>query len=275
MVAQLHILPTLPVVRDRLRRTMENPQSSIKDVGAIVGADPVLTARLLQAVDWRRTIFANKVPGVGKAISVLGFEALRQLVQTQEILDVPQTDALKGGTFPIKNLWLHSVATAIAAQTIATHSSYPDPDECFIAGLLHDIGKLVLQQLFPDRFYGLIAEAQRAQTTLYQCEVESRRASHAVLGRLLAEAWGLPPKIVEAIGWHHTPQLAELHPKIVAVTHMADILARALGWGSGGDPYVPPLKPAALNALNLRTAQVEQVMTAIEAEYPRAAASLR
>lgn len=236
MVAQLHMLPTLPMVRDRLTRTMENPQSSIKDVSAIIGADPVLTARLLQTVDWRRTIFANKVPSVGKAVSVLGFEALRGLAQSQEILNVPQTDALSGGRFPLKNLWLHSLATAIAAQAIATHTSYPEPDECFIAGLLHDIGKLVLQYLFRDRFYGLIAEAQQHKTTFYQCEVESHRASHAVLGRLLAEQWDLPPKIVEAIGWHHTPQLAELHPKIVAVTHMADILARALGWGSGVIP---------------------------------------
>lgn len=270
-VSHLSTLPTLPLVRERVITVMDDPQSTVRDVSAVVGIDPILTARLLQAVDWRRAIFGDRIPTVYKALSAAGFESLRRLVQTQPLLTVAPSH---GGGFDLRELWLHSVATAVAARAIAAQSNYPDPDECYVAGLLHDIGKVVLQQLEPDRFYGTITTAGELHTTFYQCEVENGRPSHAVIGQFLVEAWALPPKVIEVVWRHHTPQLAESFQKIVSVVHVADSFARALGLGSGGDPYVPPLKPAGLSALALRPTQVEAMLNEIETEFPRIAAPL-
>lgn len=268
------MLPTLPLVRDRVAKIMENPQSSIKDVSAAIAVDPIMTARLLQAVDWRRSIFNDKVPTVSRAVTVMGFEAVRRVVVSQEVFTASDLSAA-GAPFPLRDLWLHAVGAAIAGRTLATHIGYPEPDECYIAGLLHDIGKLILWRLFPERFTSLIEEARRLRSTFYGCEVESGAASHAVIGRMLVEQWDLPPRIVESVGLHHTPNLAEAHTKIVAVTHAADILAHALGYGFGGDPFVPPPKPAGIAALGLRATQIEAVMLEIEREYPKAAALVR
>lgn len=274
VISQLRTLPTWPLIHRRVAAMMENPQTSVRDVAAVINLDPVLTAQLLHTVDWRRSIFAGKVPTVNKAISVMGFEAVRRLVVSQEVLGDTHVSGVGTGQFDLRQLWIHSVATALAAQTLATHAGYADPDECYVAGLLHDIGKLAMLRLYPDRFRSVLADANRARNTFYFCEVDTGFPSHAVFGRLLLEHWALPPKLIEAVGLHHTPNLAETFPKVVGIIHMADIFARALGLGSGGDPYVPPPKPAGLSALGLRLTQIESVMTQIEREFPRAAALL-
>ncbi len=275
LISHLSMLPTLPSLRDRVARILDNPQSSVRDVGALIALDPVMTARLLHSVDWRRSIFAEKVPTISKAISVLGFEALRRIIAVQEVIAPgPQTGA-EAVPEEMRQLWLHSIGTAVAARVLATQIGYAEPEECYLAGLLHDIGKVVLHELFPERFYGVIAESERVRNTFYFCEVESGAASHAVYGRILVEQWDLPPALIEAVGLHHTPNLAENFTKITAVTHVADILARALALGSGGDPYVPPPKPAGLSALSLRAAKIEEAMLQIERDYVKASALLR
>ena len=275
LVAATKTLPTLPLIRDRLARILENPQSTAKDVSAIIALDPIMTARLLQAVDWRRSIFGGRVPTVNKALSVLGFMAMRRLVESQTVMTEAALGRSAAQSHSLQQLWLHTVATAIAARALAASIGYAEPEECYIAGLLHDVGKMVMHALEPDRLYGLIGEAERVHNTFYFCEVESGSPSHAVYGRILAEQWDLPPALVDAIGLHHTPNLAEANQKVVAVTHMADILARALDLGSGGDPFVPPPKPAGLSAVGLRATQVETVMVQIEHEYSKAAVRLR
>lgn len=275
LVAATKTLPTLPLIRDRVARILENPQSAAKDVSAVIALDPIMTARLLQAVDWRRSIFGDRVPTVNKALSVLGFMAMRRLVESQTVIAETALGRSGAAGQVLQQLWLHAVATAIAARALAASIGYPEPEECYIAGLLHDLGKLVMHELEPDRLYGLVGEAERMHNTFYFCEVESGSPSHAVYGRILAEQWDLPPALVDAIGLHHTPNLAEANVKVVAVTHMADILARALGLGSGGDPFVPPPKPAGLSAVGLRATQVETVMVQIEHEYAKTAVQLR
>lgn len=274
-VAATKTLPTLPLIRDRVARILANPQSAAKDVSAVIALDPIMTARLLQAVDWRRSIFGDRMPTVNKALSVLGFMAMRRLVESQTVITEAALGRSGAAGQALPQLWLHAVATAIAARALATSIGYPEPEECYIAGLLHDVGKLLMHELEPDRLYGLIGEAERMHNTFYFCEVESGSPSHAVYGRILAEQWDLPPALIEAIGLHHTPNLAEANHKVVAVTHMADILARALGLGSGGDPFVPPPKPAGLSAVGLRATQVETVMVQIEHEFAKAAVLLR
>lgn len=273
-VTTLDVLPTLPVVRERVIAVMDNAQSTIRDVSDAVGADPILTARLLRTVDWHRTIFAGRIPTVYKAVTAVGFQPLRQLVQTQPIFENAALHHEGDDVSALHELWLHSTATAVAARVIATHAGYPDPDECYAAGLLHDLGKFALYEVAPERFYDIIATARHQHTTFYQCEVDSGKPSHAVAGQFLAEHWALPPKVMEVVWRHHTPQLAESFQKIVSIVHIADIFVRALGLGSGGDPFVPPLKPAGLSSVGLRPAQVEAVLNEIEVEYPRAAAPL-
>jgi len=260
-------LPTLPAVRERLSTALDNPDYTYRDVGRIVGADVILTARVLERANASRRSPAKLVTTVSQAVRLVGFDALGALLRSQSALTTLETRPQVGEPFSLLELWRHALATALAAQAIGVRIGYAEPEELYAAALLHDLGKHALWQLVPDRFDAMVVEARRDHATFYSREVESNEPSHAVVGRLLAKRWSLPAGIVAAIGYHHTPQLAVEHPKIVAVVHVADMLARILGLGSGGDPFVPPIKPAALHALALDPASIRPLLTRLEAEY--------
>jgi len=260
-------LPTLPAVRERLATALDNPDYTYRDVGRIVGVDVILTARVLERANAPRRVPSTPALTVPQAVRIVGFDALGALLRSQSALATLDTRPQVGEPFPLVELWRHALATALTAQAIGVQIGYAEPGELYAAALLHDIGKHALWQLFPDKFDAMVAEARRDHATFYSREVESNESSHAVVGRLLAKRWSLPAGIVAAIGYHHTPQLAVEHSKIVAVVHVADMLARALGLGSGGDSFVPPVKPAMFHALNLGPASIRPLLTRLEAEY--------
>ncbi len=260
-------LPTLPAVRERLSTALDNPDYTYRDVGRIVGADVIMTARVLTQANASRRSPATPVTTIPQAVRLVGFDALGVLLRSQSALTTLETRPRLGAPFSLLELWRHALATALAARAIGVQVGYAEPEELYAAALLHDLGKHALWQLVPDRFDTMMDEARRGHATFYSCEVESNEPSHAVVGRLLAKRWSLPAGVVAAIGYHHTPQLAVEHSKIVAAVHVADMLARTLGLGSGGDPFVPPIKPAALHTLALGPASIRPLLTRLETEY--------
>jgi HD-like signal output (HDOD) protein len=260
-------LPTLPAARERLSTALDNPDYTYRDIGRIVGVDVILSARVLAQANASRRSPATPVTTIPQAVRLAGFDALGVLLRSQSALSALETRPRVGEPFPLRELWRHALATALAARAIGVQVGYAEPDELYAAALLHDLGKHALWQLVPDRFDTMVSEARRDHATFYNREVESNEPSHAVVGRLLAKRWSLPAGIVAAIGYHHTPQLAVEHPKIVAAVHIADMLARTLGLGSGGDPFAPPIKPAALHTLALGPVSIRPLLTRLEAEY--------
>jgi len=267
-------LPTLPAVRERLSTALDNSDYTYRDVGRVVGADVILTARVLAQANASRRSPATPVTTIPQAVRLVGFDALGVLLRSQSALTILETRPRLGEPFPLLALWRHALATALAARAIGVQVGYAEPEEFYAAALLHDLGKHALWQLAPDRFDTMVAEARRGHATFYSREVESNEPSHAVVGRLLAKRWSLPAGVVAAIGYHHTPQLAVEHPKIVAAVHIADMLARTLGLGSGGDHFVPPIKPTALHTLALGPASIRPLLTRLAAEYAAMASLL-
>lgn len=261
MIGRLKALPTPSVVHSRLAALLADPDCTFAEVSATVGLDQVLTAELFRAVNTPRPA-ATRISTVMQAVRLAGFGTLGALVSAQPIVPESADDGADA-----RGLWRHALAVAIASRAIAAQTRYQDPEECYAAGLLHDIGKHVMRQYFRDKFDAVSAEAEQLKTTFYRCEVESGEASHAVIGRMLAKEWSLAIRHVDAIGWHHTPQLATTHPHIVAIVHLGDIMARALGLGDGGDPFVPPVNTQAVLRLNIQPAQVATIMATIEREF--------
>ena len=122
-------------------------------------------------------------------------------------------------------------------------------EEGFTSGILHDIGKVVLDSMYAEFYGGVLEAVAERNISISEAEELSLGLSHARLGQELAESWGIPPRLTEAISHHHRPEKAELDPEIASLVHVANAVCRNLGFGSGGDPLVPVVHPFALNQL--------------------------
>lgn len=250
-------LPTLPEVVKQVRQLVHDPNSSADDLAAIMKQDQVLSFRVLTLVNSAYYLVPQKVIDVRRAISIVGYNTVFQLVLSVSVFNaLPQNS---GKNFNVKALWKHSLGCAVAAETIARRRRYPVSvcQEIFTAGLMHDLGKVAIASFFPDVMEMIVTNAIDKNISFHQSEKELDLPGHDFVGQRMAERWYLPETILAAIGWHHrlTPEAKltlnkELHhiPDIIA---LGDILTRQKQYGQGGDNYIPEIEPNLLLQLKL------------------------
>lgn len=233
-------LPTLPLVASRLLEAIANPETYSEEIARIVALDPALTARTLRLANSDFYGFPRKVGSVELAVVVLGAPTVRDLVLSAAVFQT-----IGAGGAELTALWNHSMATGVAARELASRAGYRLAGEAYAAGVLHDIGKVVLRQSFPERFEGVVALARDQRLSIAEAERGVLGSDHAEVGGWLAERWGLPADLVEAIACHHRPERAVVNPELSNLTHLANALAERMGhpWPQGTEPH--PLHPAA------------------------------
>jgi putative nucleotidyltransferase with HDIG domain len=249
-------LPTLPVIIPRIIRLMEDPRSSAAELGRVIASDQALASRILRLANSAFYGFRREIVSINQAVVLLGFDTVKSIVLAATVLGtLGEADVVS--SFDREQFWLHVLATAMAARRIARARGWTDPEAAFVAGLLHDIGKVILDRYF----YRHYAEAARlaAETPCLIREAESKLFSlhHGQVGGWLAERWRFPAALVEPVAWHHAPAGAlRTHGTVAGVVHLADILVRNAGIGSGGDTLVPLPDPAVLAGLQVTGADL-------------------
>lgn len=233
VIGKIHDLPTLPRAVLKISELVNNPASSARDLATVITDDQVLTARLLKLVNSSFYAFPQRISTVTGAIVLLGFDAIRNLLLTTSVFDFFSNGHVKEKQMGEK-LWDHSLSCAVGAKIIGVHIRYEKIEELFVAGLLHDIGKIVEMIYFPKHFAKVMEQVETARETILEAEFKIMEFDHATLGKLLAEKWNLPDKLVHVIANHHQPDKAGPNKMEAAVIHVADIMSRALLHGSGG-----------------------------------------
>ena len=231
-------LPTLPLVASRLLESIADPDAATsEEIGGLIALDPALTARTLKLANSDFYGFPRKVGTVDLAVVVLGTDTIRDLVLGASVFQTldPSLRSLTG-------LWTHSLACGVAARAMADRCGYRLEAEAFAAGMLHDIGKVALRQTHPDRFEAAAALVRAQGIPMVEAERGVLGSDHAEVGGWLAERWGLPGDLVEAIACHHRPEQARLNPELVSLVHIADWLA-----GRTGNAWPPEAKPVAVS----------------------------
>jgi len=221
----------------------------------------VLTAHLLRVANSAFYGLSGTIASVGQALTVLGTTVARSLVYSTAVLDLH---------IDLRGFWEHSVGTAVAAGTLARHLGLPHPEEVSGAGLLHDLGKVVLYRQAPEAFAAVLDRAAAEGTRFAEAERALLGVDHAEIAGWLLGRWRVPSRIVEPVVFHHAPEQARTAPLETAVVHVANTLVRAYGYGFGGDRRIPAIAPAAWDRLGLNARDLDRVVAAFEAELMRA-----
>ena len=258
-------LPTLPTIFAKISELIDKPKTSARDIGDIISDDQVLTAKLLKLVNSAFYGFPRKIATVTHAIVILGFTALKNLILTTSVFDL--FSGIDSAIFNPEEFWRHAVGCAVGARIIARHMNYGEPEEIFVAGLLHDIGKIVQARFLTEDFAKALEAAYQRNILLLEAENTVLNYNHTLTGRLLAVKWKLPIGLVESIAFHHNVEKANEFPEKVAIVHLADILVRAQRLGSGGDRRVPRLDKDAWEMLHLKKSMIQPIMEEIEKEF--------
>jgi HD-like signal output (HDOD) protein/CheY-like chemotaxis protein len=230
LVARINKLPTLPATYQKLVEALRQPNSSIEDVSRVIATDPAMTARILKLVNSAYFGLQKPVADITRAGALLGLDRIMALVLGQGIFADCEPPNVPG--FSMDELWQHSVATATAAHRIAIAEQL-DREQvaaAFLAGMLHDIGKLVLAMGLPEQYGQVLEKVGNRPGELQSVEMLELHAAHNDVGAYLVGLWGLPNTIAEAIAYHEDPsQSPDDGFGLPGIVHVADRLAHAPG----------------------------------------------
>lgn len=259
-------LVTLPDVFVRINRMVEDPDSTAADIADAVSRDPAFTARLLRIANSPFYGFPSAIETAPRAVTVIG---TRQLGHLALAISVTRTfEGLPNELVSMENFWRHSLFCALSARFLARQSSRCNPDAAFTAGLLHDIGELVIFNRLPAQAGDVLQKVLDSgdELPVYRAEQEVMGFDHARLGGELARRWNLPPLLQECIACHHDIAQAQNHPVETAVVHLANILALMAEIDTLDPADVAPADPQAWDIAGLDAAAIEPTVRAVRTE---------
>lgn len=269
LLEKLHDIPTLPIVAMKVNELINDPNSTSGEIAELLKKDQVLTAKILRLVNSAYYAIPGGVTDVQRALAFLGFNTLAQLVLGLSVFSVFHQE--DNDEFSMLDFWHHALGTAICGEVIAKRLRYSKPEEAFTCGLLHDIGKLVLHEIDPERLREIVRETRKRECTFVEVERQWDLPGHSYLGEVIATKWGLPLSIRLAIRYHHfdVAGMASILSSAKPVIHMvrlANTIAVRNRIGRSGDCSEGVITPDMLANLKLK----EEDIPLIEADLRNA-----
>jgi len=269
-------LPTLPQVMERVMEVITDPKSSAPDLGREIAKDQSLTAKILRMVNSAFYGFYRRIDGVGDAVAILGYNEVRILTLTISVFD-SFGPSRTGWDRP--RFWHHALATAIGTEGLA-QGSKTLAKEAYVAGLLHDIGKVAFDKLLGSDWIRVLKRADEEGRALDVMEEEEFGASHATAGGWLAEQWHLPERISQAIMFHHNLAEVQRDNALAPLVHLANVVVKQEDIGYSGNPSgkelnlaeVAPLWPGQLGYLDGK--MIEELRARVKQESRAMTAAL-
>jgi putative nucleotidyltransferase with HDIG domain len=228
-------LPSLRSIDSALRELLNADQRYTIQIAEVIRRDPSLTSRLLRLVNSVYYGLTTPVNNIEEAVFYLGVRQIRQLAMVTPIIEDFQK--LAGKTpFPWRSFWQHCIATAILTREVTNVTGHAVDEADYVAGLVHDVGKIVMASAFPEQFEEVRRLIQHADMTRLEAEKTVLGMDHCELGAIYLESHHLPPVMVETARHHHQPGRAAQYSNIVASVQIADLLVRHAKIGDSGNP---------------------------------------
>jgi HD-like signal output (HDOD) protein len=229
-------MPSLSTTVIKVLETCNDPKASAYDLKKVISLDPVLTGRVLKLINSAYYSLGRPVSSLTHAIILLGINNVKNLALSFTILDNFKGQR-PGRSFSADEFWTHSLGVGVVAKSLAALKEVPSSarEEFFIAGLLHDLGKLPLQSQFPTEYYRVWDCARRQENELYLNEIRHLGLDHCAVGRMIARKWRLGRSLIDSLSHHHHPdESSEKNRGFVSIVSLANQWANVFHIGNAG-----------------------------------------
>lgn len=254
-------LPSVSPALADLLRSIDDADASTDLIAARIATDQALVVKMLRIANSSFYGLQRKVGSIPDALFILGVGNVRSIALAASLSSsFPRHQ--KGGSFDFEKFLRHGVATALCAKALAGKMRC-SPDNAFVAGLMHDIGKLVLATSFPRHWDEIVAYRDRRDCAAHEAEQSVIGTDHARIGQLLAESWSFPRTLSSVVGGHHSPE-ETTEDKKVCVVHLADAIVHALDLLGDERELVPPISPRCWCAAGLAWSDCQDVFQQVE-----------
>lgn len=262
IVNKVDDMKALPEIINKLIALTDDPDSTVQDMEKVILQDQVLTTKILRLANSAYYGYARKISTVSQATILLGFQAIKGIALASTVRTYLM-DELRGYSLDKNELWSQSQTCAIISRFIAKSIKYSNPEEAYIAGLLRDIGKTVLNQHMEKEYMEVLSKMEENKISFLDAEKEVLGFGHTEIGEKIAEKWDFPKALVEAICYHHTPELANINPLLVSIVHVADAITMMMGIGLGLDGLSYSLSSVAIDNLSLDETQFQTIISQV------------
>ncbi len=241
-------MPSLSTTATKVIQICNKPNTSPNDLFRVIGLDPVLTGQILKLINSAYYNLPNQVASLTRAIIMLGINTVKNLVLSTAVLKNLGVEK-NADTLDMDHFWTHSICVGVTAKFIAASLQVPmdKREEYFVAGLLHDLGKIPLNNRFPEDYMDVLEKGMDEKIALGQAEMELLEIDHCQIGQYIAEKWKLGDTIHDSIAFHHNPEEArEENMQLASVVALANNYANESGIGSAGDTFIAKEQTAGL-----------------------------
>ncbi|MCF7810447.1 HDOD domain-containing protein [bacterium] len=263
-IKSLDKIAPLPTIAQKVLGLADDFSASAQKLGELIKMDQALTGRILRVANSSFFGFSRKIGNVDLAVAILGFNEVTMITLASCLAN--DYSIKENPHFPRREFWMHSIGTGQIARKLSDLIPDVYSNNAFVAGLLHDFGKVVLNQFFPDEFSAVLRTALEQKRSLNQVSKELLKIDHTEIGQMIIEEWNLPPTLIKAIRFHHDPHEADEEDYLVHITHLANILCHHVKFGISGNPL--PDKPCAISidVLGLKDKDLDEIWSELNVD---------
>lgn len=254
VVKKIDKLPELFHIAVKVSKMLDDPDVNAQELASVILLDQALTTQILKLCNSAHYGFSRKITSIHDAVVKLGFKTLKSLI-FMAIAHGVLAQELEGYSLAKGDLWKNSISCAVYSKHLAGMVKYKDPELAFTAGLLRDIGKLMIHE-YVGINYGDIVDIVNSQSISFsEAEKNILSFNHSQIGSEMANKWNFPPALVDVIKYHHIPELAIEDncedPQLISIVHVADSISMILGLGIGNDGMMYNFSLKALECINI------------------------